>query len=259
MERVLDKLAPLAETLYRSKDPRGDYRKLLEAVREGPQSVKEVIEERNIQKSVLVKAQIIDEDNKVSRSAKKKLHQSFGLATSMARQDEFNCKIVATVPKGFKETDQEISFKKTLSILRRLINEAREEIILVAPFFDPAFSNLIGLLESSVERGCSLLILTRKIANKDSFNSKALQDLIKSLDQEKSCEFVSWEEPELGIHLKTLVVDGKKAYIGSSNFTSGGLINNVELGVVCKGSKVIQIESFLKKLANLIKNRRYTR
>lgn len=52
-------------------------------------------------------------------------------------------------------------------------------------------------------------------------------------------------------HAKAIVVDGDTALIGSANFTTGGLKNNVELGVRLTGSIASQIEELTAKLARL--------
>lgn len=51
------------------------------------------------------------------------------------------------------------------------------------------------------------------------------------------------------LHTKVIVADGETALIGSANFTTGGLKNNIELGVRLTGPVASQIEQLTNSLA----------
>jgi phosphatidylserine/phosphatidylglycerophosphate/cardiolipin synthase-like enzyme len=58
-------------------------------------------------------------------------------------------------------------------------------------------------------------------------------------------------EPEMMkwiVHGKVLVADRRMALVGSANFTEGGLLRNVEIGVRLEGRVAEEICRFVKKL-----------
>lgn len=66
----------------------------------------------------------------------------------------------------------------------------------------------------------------------------------------------SWEERGLGLHFKAVVAAGRRAYLGSSNFTPGGTAGHAEGGVLLDSSRVQLLESWLLAVADELDERR---
>lgn len=254
MDRLLEELNPLAKIIKQHKNPGKLYRDLIDKVRSESSNIVQALDCKNA-KSVLITSDVIDQNGDLKPSAELNIHRSFGMAVGLSKESDFECEPVITLPKIFQDEIDSTNFKKTLTILRRMLSGAEHEIIIASPFFDPGFKNFSGILESAIERGCQLLILTRELSDPESFNSKALNEIASKYQNRDNCQIVSWEKKKLGIHLKSMVVDSEKAYIGSANFTKGGISEHVELGIYIEGSQAEKIQEFIRNVSEVISNK----
>jgi phosphatidylserine/phosphatidylglycerophosphate/cardiolipin synthase-like enzyme len=127
---------------------------------------------------------------------------------------------------------------------------------MASPFLDIGFENLISAIVCFVGRGGSFLLITRELAPPGSHNSATVCELRRQCENDSHLEIVSWEEEGLGLHLKAAVADSAKAYVGSANFTSGGMGDHAELGLKLSGPSVREIEHLLDLLADELRERK---
>lgn len=65
----------------------------------------------------------------------------------------------------------------------------------------------------------------------------------RDLDKVLAAGIHAKKYPGTNLHAKAIVVDGKKAYMGSENFTANSLNNNRELGILLDGPEILNIMS----------------
>jgi len=146
--------------------------------------------------------------------------------------------ILATGPEFVKR-----GLRGTQPVIEQLIKNADRFIHILAYKFGPDI-NMWNLLEDRLERGVKVTIVASK-----NEQIKPVLEKLESFEQKFKENFLmaDFQNAEGGLlHAKVIVVDRKKAVIGSANFSKGGMKNHYELGVL------INDESHAWELANLI-------
>lgn len=163
---------------------------------------------------------------------------------------------VMTVASFMRRAIPEGRVTETRRLLQRLVDSAESRIVLAAPFLDQGLRALLPGLQAFLERGGQVLLITRDLQSSNSPNRKAVE-LLRGAAAPSRGELLvhSWEGKELGVHLKTLVVDSTAAYVGSANFTWGGLADHFEMGVHVTGVEVRSLELALEQLASELYSR----
>jgi phosphatidylserine/phosphatidylglycerophosphate/cardiolipin synthase-like enzyme len=123
----------------------------------------------------------------------------------------------------------------TLAVLADLINEAREQILLVSYATHPG-AEVRAALTRAAERGVSIISLLERAADNPQFNGHG--DPLLGIDARRLC----WPGPSrpagAALHAKVLVVDRRIALVGSANLTGHGLERNFEAGLLLRGGPV---------------------
>lgn len=136
----------------------------------------------------------------------------------------------------------------TAETLIGLIMEARERIRLFSPFVDaPGVDTLAFALAAATRRGVEVVFAFRRVADRSGaagvLARRAAEDgrtdLLRVVPLDVSGAFP---------HLKLLLVDGCRAYIGSANVTYSGLTDNFEVGAVVQGAGVAVYEALFNDL-----------
>jgi cardiolipin synthase len=118
--------------------------------------------------------------------------------------------------------------------LQKFMSEAKESITIYQQSFnDPDMTNF---LQSLAERGIKirLLMTPYPFGGHEDTNNRFQEQLLKAGGEVKL-------SVEMYIHAKIIIVDNKKAYIGSCNFWPQSLKANRELGYITDDVPVIQI------------------
>ena len=160
---------------------------------------------------------------------------------------------VMTIPPFMRRSVPEGRVTETRQVLRNLIDSAESRLILAAPFLDQGVRGLLPSMTAFLKRGGSVLLVTRNLRPPESANRRAVELLREvAVHAPGQLSVYSWEGRRLGVHLKALIVDSTSGYVGSANFTWGGLVDHFEMGVHVKGDRVRELEIALKQLANEI-------
>jgi phosphatidylserine/phosphatidylglycerophosphate/cardiolipin synthase-like enzyme len=146
---------------------------------------------------------------------------------------------VVTVPPYLRGAVPQGEVHETLHVLTDLISRAKKRVVMASPFLDVGFDGLSSEIVRLVRRGGTFLLLTRDLQNPGSHNSKVVNRLRDRCENSSDLEVIHWEEAGLGLHMKALVVDSRRAYVGSANFTRGGFGYHAELGVLLEGPSVM--------------------
>lgn len=154
---------------------------------------------------------------------------------------------VATLPGEVRHLLRPPPLRQTAGVMLELIDAAADELILATPFVDlRAVAAMSGSLASARRRGVDLAIVT-SVGRGQSFAAIAMNDESDGLGGLRVTE-VRTEVSPLGSHAKVLVVDRRRAYVGSANLTAAGLGRNVEIGVEVTGPQVEDLARLLGAL-----------
>ena len=137
--------------------------------------------------------------------------------------------------------------RTTAETLIGLANGAVDKLRFAAPFMDaPGLGYIADSVVAATLREVTVEIV-RPVGGKR--EQRAVDALHRSVDENGNPQRFTVLDTAIGApfpHLKVMTVDGKAAYIGSSNLTAAAFEGrNLELGVVVHGSQVQVIDEFL--------------
>lgn len=156
--------------------------------------------------------------------------------------------LIATLPDTLSlDADARRSIPSLAASLHRLITEAKEEIVVLNPFFEQVgFDRLKSALLAAAEHGVAITIITQQLKDLTSVNHRVLRVLSrKATDAGLSDRFRFYEYQQvdagratMAAHAKFLLADREKAYLGSANLTEYGMARQIEVGVILQGLSV---------------------
>lgn len=155
---------------------------------------------------------------------------------------------VATLPREVARTLRLPALRQTAGVLLELIDGAVQEVSLAAPYVDAAaVSALHAALSGALSRGAKVTVVTSP-GRGEVFAS--LANVVPRGDRGglRIAE-VHTDVSSLGSHAKLVVIDRRRAYVGSANFTAAGFTRNVEVGVQVEGAQVDGVARLLDALA----------
>ena len=154
---------------------------------------------------------------------------------------------VATLPSELRALLHPPPLRQTAGVFLELVDQARVEVRLAAPFIDPeAVHFLTDSLISAGRRGVDVRVVT-SIGQASRFAEMA-QLWPAGGDGRLRVTEVQTQLSPLGSHAKALVADGERGYIGSANLTAAGLGRHVELGVELVGPQLAELIKILEAL-----------
>jgi phosphatidylserine/phosphatidylglycerophosphate/cardiolipin synthase-like enzyme len=153
---------------------------------------------------------------------------------------------LAALPAGLPASLQEAITAEASDLRAGLIGllaEAREHLLLASPFWDTAtMMDLGSILERRLNGGIRVDLLFRSLAHVAERMQPGTQ-ILERLAQHTGCSIWTWNTPlatdhfgSQTFHFKCIIADyGKRAYLGSANFTTASLRSRMELGVLLDG------------------------
>lgn len=164
-------------------------------------------------------------------------------------RDQDKPSLVITLPQSIGlDFAYQTRARTTLGVLIQLFSEAKERVIIAAPFISLNKNNLFnneltGIINSALERGVEIDVLsTGASLNKhewiiDTRTIRGNFNLYRPSDNIN-------DESKLGSHAKFCIMDGISAYIGSANLTGPGLSSQLEIGLLVQGDVAQQLQEF---------------
>lgn len=147
-------------------------------------------------------------------------------------------------------------------VLIDLIENARQEILIVAYRLTIAHDELRKSLEAALARGCHVKIILDANADPNVSEANFFNYLLKQYPNLCIWDFrESNNNQNMALHAKMIVADRKSAVVGSANFSRNGLIENHELALWVHGktarSLCVASEVFIKEAtkAGMLKKR----
>lgn len=132
--------------------------------------------------------------------------------------------------------------------LARMVHGAREEVILISPYFVPGERG-VALIRQLVERGVRMRILTNSLAATDSpivhvgyakYRKPMLESKVElyelkanqtGIDPRASQRRGLFKSSQASLHVKAVVVDGSTLFTGSMNLDPRSVTQNTETGL----------------------------
>lgn len=153
----------------------------------------------------------------------------------------------------------DFEMKWLMPTLTSAIKRTSGSITIVTPFFDQTgFETLQGVLIDALDRDVDITIITRYLADENSYNRYVLSGFVEAISAAGSgltnltfIDYTIWEtgvpeeertqdgaSPAFTLHAKLMLFDDREAYIGSANVTDYGFDRYLELGVLLSGPPV---------------------
>ena len=135
----------------------------------------------------------------------------------------------------------------TGSAIRDLIEEAEDEIHILAYAMTEEAVPIIRLLESGLERGLKIVLVINKLDNQN----RRVVAMLRSMNK-KYGRFTlgNFNDPDgWDLHAKVMVQDRRAAVIGSANISWRGMEKNIEIGILVMDGSAWRLSSIIDNLA----------
>lgn len=156
--------------------------------------------------------------------------------------------VVITAPEEFGiALAYSTQCRTTMGVLMQLVVQARERILIAAPFIQSNVGKSAEVLRTALAQAASGGVTLQIISVGTGL--QGTEQLLASMKPKPNCRVFRphrelIEGNRLGLHAKFCVVDGARAYVGSANLTGPGLAQHLEMGVLVHGPAAKQIEDF---------------
>lgn len=158
--------------------------------------------------------------------------------------------ILATGPEFLKE-----GIRGTAPVIEEMIKNSEKEIQIMAYVISLHASKFLDLLDDALKREVKITIILNKIGEQD---EKIKTKIKKMKKQYKKLNVVDFTDSEGGdLHAKVIVVDRKKAVIGSANFSWHGMSHNYEIGVHLEGNSAWKLGKIIDEMEEKFEKRSY--
>ena len=124
--------------------------------------------------------------------------------------------------------------KSTSSVLEKLMTDV-DELQILAYDITANAREFLELLKKAVLGGIKTTVIynpPNDEQQKQKSRTDAIDDLVQLSSEHKNFKFLKFPVDGKTLHAKVIVADRKRAYVGSSNFTWGGMSKNYEVGVL---------------------------
>ncbi|MBA3532202.1 MAG: endonuclease [Ardenticatenales bacterium] len=132
------------------------------------------------------------------------------------------------------------------SAIQQLFQEAEQEILLTVYALTNGADMLFEWLEMALIRGVEIKMAINRIDEKTADVRAQLIQLADLYPHFYLCNFTS--DDQIDLHAKLIVVDRRKAIVGSSNLSRRGLLTNYELAVLIEGPTATEIANVVDRL-----------
>lgn len=137
----------------------------------------------------------------------------------------------------------------TAAVLHELVSDARERVLLVS-FAAYALTELAADLEAAVGRGCQVDVVFETEEDSAGAYSEPRSKAFGALSGARRWRWPpDHRQPGALLHAKLLVVDGRRALVGSANLTHRALSANLEAGVLIEDAALAaDLEAHIRAL-----------
>jgi len=176
-----------------------------------------------------------------------------------------NVELCLTLPPfnkfGIKDLldGQGLHIKSLKKVFLDLFRSASKSICICSPFFESAgMTQFIQILKNKAQDGVSIQILTREGYKLKKFRDlKNLHTLFKEHEIQRKLDIRNYHFSDSNnhvassIHAKIIIVDERLGYLGSGEIRKNSIEKNLELGVLLKGEKVLELKAVFDAIFNV--------
>ena len=132
-------------------------------------------------------------------------------------------------------------------VIKELIEEAEDEIHILAYAMTGEAVPIIHLLESGLDRGLGIVLVINKLDRQD----KRVAAMLRSMNRRYGrFTLGNFDDPDgWDLHAKVLIQDRKAAVIGSANISWRGMEKNIEIGILVRDGSAWRLSSIIDDLA----------
>jgi phosphatidylserine/phosphatidylglycerophosphate/cardiolipin synthase-like enzyme len=134
--------------------------------------------------------------------------------------------------------------RRISSVMEELLASARTEIIVLG--YELSDQRVIDRLAHASAAGVQVSLLLDSVQSPD-------EPIVRTWARSATRPRL-WRSSEDGegrpirLHAKALIVDGRRALIGSANMTVSGMDRNIELGILMEGAVVRRVRAYVQEL-----------
>lgn len=136
-------------------------------------------------------------------------------------------------------------------VMEETVRGATKEIQVVAYLITKQAMNLIDLLERAADRGIVVTIIVNRLEEQDQLIVGRLARIASRHGHFRVLNFTDKKGRQL--HAKIMIVDRKRAIVGSANFSWGGMFSNYEIGLYIQGRPAWKLATVIDNLAATIR------
>ncbi len=186
------------------------------------------------------------------------LLESWAMLCRIKKETTYNQPLLCLTgisPEGYSR-----NVTDTYQTFSRIVEESKKSITIMGYRINSGNSSFIDILDKKMANDhVEVKILTDHVKTK--MEDIENRFLLKWLSNSKiRFRLFSYEHPDAmeKMHIKCLVIDYETIYIGSSNFSFGGVKRNIELGIVIKDKELgATIENIFYVLVKQPRNSNY--
>jgi phosphatidylserine/phosphatidylglycerophosphate/cardiolipin synthase-like enzyme len=135
-------------------------------------------------------------------------------------------------------------------VMEETVRSAAKEIQVLAYLMTRNASNFVDLLESAADRGIKVTLVVNRLQEQDSLIRERLARISARHPHFRVMNFSDRKGRQL--HAKIIVVDRKKALVGSANFSWGGMFSNYEIGLLIQGRPAWKLASVVDRMTAVV-------
>lgn len=166
------------------------------------------------------------------------LLQILKLQFELIKSNSVFAEFVATIPIQLNN----LNIRQTIGVLMEHIYSSNKSILITGYSISEFSYEIIRILSKKAKENVEITFLIDKNVDEKLFINK-----IENIPNFKVFKLKSTTEVS-NLHAKIAVFDSKHALITSSNMSYRGMVNNIEVGTIIHGEKVIQLEKIFKDL-----------
>lgn len=156
------------------------------------------------------------------------------------QQQQSSIEFVATVP-----SEVDVRLRKTIGVIREMIHGARNNILVtgyaVSEYVDEIMERVLEKALSGVNVDIFLDRNPQTIRYIENIRERNLPRNFNVYIY-NGCHGYS------ALHAKVIMVDEEKVFVSSANLSYNGIVNNIEIGTLVGGEKVLVIKNVLREL-----------
>ncbi|MCY8554720.1 phospholipase D-like domain-containing protein [Bacillus haynesii] len=156
------------------------------------------------------------------------------------QQQQSSIEFVATVP-----SEVDVRLRKTIAVIREMIHGAQNTILVTGYAVSEYVDEIMERVLEKALAGVNVDIFLDRNPQTDRYIENIRG---RNLPSNFNVYVYKGSQGYSSLHAKVIMVDEEKAFVSSANLSYNGIVNNIEIGTLVDGEKVLVIKSVLLEL-----------